>query len=399
MRGAEDQARHADERDLARARHERVVARVVGAVDGLEEREAEVEIVDHDADCTVRRRVVARVEHAVAVAVRVADADEGMHVLGADGQDVDHLGRAWGAGQVHRHRIREAREREAAADVDEVVDDERHVAEGAHYAARRIEHHVRRHAALLGPGRDGERRDAEVDRAPAARAVYFDAEMIGAQRDAGDADDRDAAARLERVVARMVGGAGRLEQRQAELDVMQREAHRAVGMHAAVGVEIRPAHADEGIDAARADLEDVHILGRDVVGEGHLLVARLAEGELAAQEHEVGDAQAHRAAHFERLAREVDHDEVANARPGRHLEAGGAAVDGGVGERARAEIDRRSRRSGVLALVDGDIEPAAELDVVDADELDGAAALEREVALGRGRHGLREYDRQVVDGD
>src|SRR2546426_743889 len=179
----------------------------------------------------------------------VADADEGMHVLGADGQDVDHLGRAWGAGQVHRHRIREAREREAAADVDEVVDDERHVAEGAHYAARRIEHHVRRHAALLGPGRDGERRDAEVDRAPAARAVYFDAEMIGAQRDAGDADDRDAAARLERVVARMVGGAGRLEQRQAELDVMQREAHRAVGMHAAVGVEIRPAHADEGIDA------------------------------------------------------------------------------------------------------------------------------------------------------
>src|SRR2546427_7823407 len=38
-----DQARHADERDLARARHERVVARVVGAVDGLEEREAEVD--------------------------------------------------------------------------------------------------------------------------------------------------------------------------------------------------------------------------------------------------------------------------------------------------------------------------------------------------------------------
>src|SRR2546429_9564735 len=65
-------------------------------------------------------------------------------VLGADGEDVDRLGRA--VAQVHAGRIREAREREAAAHVDEVVDDERHVAEGAHLRRRRIEHHVRRHA-------------------------------------------------------------------------------------------------------------------------------------------------------------------------------------------------------------------------------------------------------------
>ena len=309
------------------------------------------------------------------VAVRVTRADEGIDVARTDGQNADRLGSV--VAERYCQRVGALEELEGAADIDEVVDDDRDIAEGADDIGR-IAELDRRCRQVASPIRVDSGLDDEATVRRKARAVGevkglrvaqvvlaavdFDAEDIGADGDAVDADHLGAAAGLDRVVAALVGGrGGGLEKREREVKVTQNEAHRAIrlrrGVDNAVVVpidEVRPADADEGIYVARADGQHIDLLGgvaaRDLDGQRR---TALAERELPADMKEFGDGDRDVAGNLEQIAL-AEADNQVGGGPRRHLQAGGTAPGRRIRGRAGQEIDSRGLERSILALVDRD---------------------------------------------
>ena len=424
--GTEDDTRHANQRDAGGACPEGVIAGGVGRRNGFEQRQPEVQIGDRQTDRAMGGRIVLRIEHAVAIAVRVSDADKGIHVAGAHRQHIDGL--AGAVAEHHRLRGGALDELEVAADVDEVVNDECHAAEGPDHVGRvaqryrgrrQIARAIRVAAGLYHQAAVGREAGAgsQIQRLCQARvivsAVYLYPQHVGADGDAIDAHHLGRAAGADRVITAVVGGGvDRLEQRQREIEVAQHEAHGTVAVRrvlrvddaVAVGVDkIRPTHAHEGVDVGGAYGHHVDLLGGRAAGDAHgLRRAALAERELAGQVQEVGHRDRDITGHLEQVALgKVDQHELVGQRPGGHLEPGRTAPGVRIGGCTRREIDGRRLERAVLALVDGNGHAAGQCNAIDPDQAGAAGARQGKIALGAGRGAgghdrLGKHDGQIV---
>ena len=191
---------------------------MIGERNRLEQRQAEVEIGDRQADGAVGIRIIVQVEQAVAVAVRVTHSNKGIDVARANGQDIDRLARA--ISQHDRLRGIALDEFEIAADVHEVIDDDGHGTVRANHVGRVVKGDRRRlegtRAIRIDPGlhdkaavRRKTRAGLEIQGLGRARgvlaAIDIDREEIRADGDSIYADNLGAAFGMDRVIAARIG--------------------------------------------------------------------------------------------------------------------------------------------------------------------------------------------------